>query len=499
MVKPNQNKIKNIEEQKKKIKEKLKKRKKEIERRIQKEKNKKLEKNKQKEKNKQLEKNKQVENDKKKNFGILYNFYYEGDEDFENSLTNLTFFINRTLDNTFWKRPKDVNKKLFFIFIINTPLNGFIIPKFNNVVVIENYDNNIIDTKTLFTERFNIEFENTFTVDSSFSGPFIDPNPNTFWFNKLSSYVVEEQEPIFLKTNTNTLNDISKILNWENPADEDILPVPGDNYAIFCHYDENNLIQDYVFTELMCLQKLGYKILFNSTSSKLINEDKLYDLVDKINYIENISIGTEFNILYKNLVDLENDQVKYDNILFLNDSLLFPTNGLSNMRETIMNMQSHDIWGHWDEYMPTSKLQFIYSCFYHFNYSVSEEIIEYLNMWLPKCSNRTEYINYIEWRMPNYLFEKRFNIGSVTVFNSLNIRNPKFNKIITHSPSVIGRWIFRPETFAIKFKYILFFLNKNSQYLTPQFWYLTRFLYVGENKVNYYHKEKSGLYISRIY
>ena len=178
---------------------------------------------------------------------------------------------------------------------------------------------------------------------------------------------------------------------------------------------------------------------------------------------------------------------------------MFPTNGLANMRETIINMQTHDIWGHWDEYMPTSKLQFIYSCFYHFKYSVSRDIIEYLNEWLPRCTNRTEYINYVEWRMPNYLFNKKYDIGSVIVFNSLNIKNPRFNKIVTHNPSVIGRWIFKPDTFAIKYKYILYFLNKNSQYLTPQFWYLTRFLYVGENKVNYYHKEKSGLYISRVY
>jgi len=495
MVKPNQNKKKNMKEQKQKMKEKLKQRKKEIARRIEKEKNKKMEKINLEQEKKKTEKKKT----EKKKFGIIYNFYYEGNEDFENSLTNLTFFINRTLDNTFWKKPKDVNKKLFFIFIINTPLNGFVIPKFNNVVVIENYDNDPINTETLFMERFRIEVENILTIDSSFSGPFIDPNPNTFWFNKLSSYVVEELDPIFSKTNSTTLNDISTLLKWENPADEDVLPVPGTNYALFCHYDENNFVQDYVFTELYCLKKLGYNILFNSTSTKLTNEDQLFDLVEKINYIENISVGTEFNILYNNLSYLENEQIQYDNILFVNDSVLFPTNGLANMRETIINMQVHDIWGHWDEYMPTSKLQFIYSCFYHFKYSVSRDIIQYLEEWLPRCTNRTEYINYIEWRMPNSLFNKKYNVGSVVVFNSLNINNPKFNKIITHSPSVIGRWIFRPETFAIKFKYILFFLNKNSQYLTPQFWYLTRFLYVGENKVNYYHKEKSGLYISRIY
>ena len=487
MVKPNQNKIKNMQEQKKKMKEKIKQRKKEIERRTEKEKNKKLEQKKQKQKK------------QKQKFGIIYNFYYENDNESINALTNLSFFINRTLDNTLWKKPKDRNKKLFYIFIINTPLNGFIIPNYDNVVVIENYDNDMINTETLFVERFRMEVENVLTIDSSFSGPFIEPSPKTFWFDNLSSYIVEELNPIFSKTTPTTLNDIATLLKWENPADEDVLPFPGTNYAIFCHYDENNLIQDYVFTELYCLQKLGYKILFNSSSSKLSNEPKLYDLVERVNYIQNISVGTEFNILYKNLKDLENESVKYDNILFVNDSVMFPTNGLANMRETIINMQTHDIWGHWDEYMPTSKLQFIYSCFYHFKYSVSRDITEYLNEWLPRCTNRTEYINYVEWRMPNYLFSKKYDIGSVIVFNSLNIKNPRFNKIITHNPSVIGRWIFNPDTFAIKFKYILYFLNKNSQYLTPQFWYLTRFLYVGENKVNYYHKEKSGLYISKSY
>jgi len=46
----------------------------------------------------------------------------------------------------------------------------------------------------------------------------------------------------------------------------------------------------------------------------------------------------------------------------------------------------------------------------------------------------------------------------------------------------------------MKYKYILYFLNKNSTNLTPSFWFLTRYLYVGNNIVNYYHKEKSGLY-----
>jgi len=512
MVKPNQNKIKNLQEQKKKMKERIKQRKqeadkqqqkkiqqqqkkiqqrkKEVQRRIEKEKNKKLE-------QQRLEQEKKKKLEKKK-FGIIYNFTYDAENSI-NALTNLAFFINRTLDNTLWKKPRDRNKKLFYIFILNSKLGGFTIPKFKNVAIIENYNNDPLPPDNLFMDRFKIEVENIVTVDSSFSGPFINPNPNTFWFDSLPSYNIEELSPIFSKTTPTTIHDINTLLKWENPADEDVLPLPGTNYAIFCHYDENNIIQDYVFTELQCLKKLGYKILFNSTSSKLSNESDLYDLVDKINYIENISVGTEFNILYKSLTELENESVTFDNILFVNDSVMFPTNGLASMRETIINMQIHDIWGHWDEYMPTSKLQFIYSCFYHFKFSVSKDIINYLEEWLPKCNNRTEYINYVEWRMPNYLFSKSHNIGSVIVFNSLNIKNPTFNKIITHSPSVIGRWIFRPETFAIKFKYILYFLNKNSQYLTPQFWYLTRFLYVGENEINYYHKEKSGLYISRNY
>lgn len=498
MVKPNQNKNKTIQEQKKKMKEKIKQRKKEVEKRMNKEKTKKIER-----KRMEQEKKKRMEQEKKKkfekkNFGIIYNFTYDAENSI-NALTNLAFFINRTLDNTLWKKPRDRNKKLFYIFILNSKLEGFIIPKFNNIAIIENYNNDPLAPDNLFMDRFRIEVENMLIIDSSYSGPFINPNPNTFWFDSLPSYTIEELNPIFSKTTPTTINDINILLKWENPAEEDVLPLPGTNYSIFCHYDENNIIQDYVFTELHCLKKLGYKIIFNTTSSKLSNENMLYDLVEKINYIENISVGTEFNILYKTLTDLENECMKYDNILFVNDSVLFPTNGLANMKETIINMQSHDIWGHWDEYMPTSKLQFIYSCFYHFKFSVVGDIITYLEEWLPKCNNRIEYINFVEWRMPNYLFKNNHNIGSVIVFNSLNIKYPIFNKIITHSPPVIGRWIFRPETFAIKFKYILYFLNKNSNNLTPQFWYLTRFLYVGENEINYYHKEKSGLYISKVY
>ena len=156
-----------------------------------------------------MEQEKKKKTEKKK-FGIIYNFYYENDNESINALTNLSFFINRTLDNTLWKKPKDRNKKLFYIFIINTPLNGFIIPNYDNVVVIENYDNDMINTETLFVERFRMEVENILTMSTVRSQDHLLNQVQILFGLIISLHIlVEELNPIFSKTTTTTLNDIN--------------------------------------------------------------------------------------------------------------------------------------------------------------------------------------------------------------------------------------------------------------------------------------------------
>jgi len=431
-----------------------------------------------------------------KNIGVVYTFSYnEDDDDKKHAFNNLSFFIKRTLNKAIWTDPNKTGINPFFIFILNSKTDGFVFPIFNNVSVIENFDKSVIDNASIFKNKFNIVTDKVMEINSSFSGPFIEPNQNTYWFNELTSLKIDELTPIFIKSSDATNKLIYDKLKWHDPSSENVEPIPGTNYAIYCHYDENNVVQDYVITQIKCLKKLGYNIVFYTTSESISNDNEIKKHIQNINYIQNISIGTEFYILNITLKRLRDENIKYDNILFVNDSVLFPVNGLANMRETINRMNIYDFWGHWDEYMPSMKIQFIYSCFLHFKQKTSADIILYLDEWLPKCTNRTEFINYIEWKLPNYIFNKKYSIGTVIPFKELKLRNVVYNNIYTHNPSVISKWLFKPETFGIKFKYILFFLNKNSTFLTSSFWYLTRYLYVGKNQINYYTKEKSGLYI----
>ena len=431
-----------------------------------------------------------------KKVGIVYDFFYNDDVSYDDALNNLSFFINKAIDSSIWLNPNSKGISPYFIFVLKNKLNGFVIPKMNNIAIVENFDNESTDNDTLFKNTLKITVSSILNVDSSFAGPFIEPNKDIYWFTELKSMNIDDLGSVFLKNNDDTRRHIKEILKWKNPIEENIQPIPGTNYAIYCHYDVNNLIQDYCITGIKCLHKLGYKTFFFSTSTTLSNEKSIEPYTEKIEFIENNDIGTEFVVLFRVLEQLKKNSIQYDNVLFMNDSLLFPLNSLKNMKETIVKTnKDNDFWGHWDEYMPKSKLQFIYSCFLHFKSSVSDEIISYLSEWLPRCNSRTEYINYIEWRMPTHLFKKNFKINSIIPFKSLKINNPKYNKIVTHNPKYIGRWLFKDETFAMKYKYIIYFLNKNSTFLTPSFWFLTRYLYIGSNIVNYYHKEKSGLYV----
>jgi len=432
-----------------------------------------------------------------KNIGIVYTFSYNEDDqdDKKHAFNNLSFFIKRTLNKTIWTDPNKTGINPFFIFLLNSKTDGFVFPIFNNVTIIENIDNKTIDNATIFKNNFKIVTDKVFEINSSYSGPFIEPDQNTYWFNVLTSLNIDELNPIFIKSSDLTNKLIYDKLKWNDPSSENVEPIPGTNYAVYCHYDKNNVVQDYIITQIKCLKKLGYNILFYSTSESITNDYELKKHVQDIHYITNISNGTEFYSLNISLKHLRDKNIKYDNILFVNDSLLFPVNGLANMRETISKMSIYDFWGHWDEYMPIIKTQFIYSCFLHFKQKTSADIILYLDETIHKCSDRGSFINVIEWKLSNYIFKKKYSIGTVIPFKGLKLSNVIYNNIYTHNPSVISKWLFKPETFGVKFKYILFFLNKNSIRLTSSFWYLTRYLYVGKNQINYYTKEKSGLYI----
>jgi lipopolysaccharide biosynthesis protein len=88
--------------------------------------------------------------------------------------------------------------------------------------------------------------------------------------------------------------------------------------------------------------------------------------------------------------------------------------------------------------------------------------------------NRTDYVNKIEVKFAKYLVDKGYKCNVVIKCNTYDntVRCPVFN------PININKWIHNPNSFAIKWKYMISYLNQNI--VNPELNYLTRFLYYGK-------------------
>jgi hypothetical protein len=86
-----------------------------------------------------------------------------------------------------------------------------------------------------------------------------------------------------------------------------------------------------------------------------------------------------------------------------------------------------------------------------------------------------DFILKMEVKFAKYLVDKGYKWNTVIKSKDLNTRNvicPVFN------PVNINKWINNPNTFAIKWKYMISYLNQNIS--SPELNYLTRFLYYGK-------------------
>ena len=112
--------------------------------------------------------------------------------------------------------------------------------------------------------------------------------------------------------------------------------------AIYCHYDRDNIIKDYVVQGLKTLMILGYDIYFCTTSDKIINIDlpfRIYYFKNK----DNITVGNDIFMFYE-ILKIINFNL-YDWFLQINDSMLFPIHGIEEMDNTIKKKEKNAIFG----------------------------------------------------------------------------------------------------------------------------------------------------------
>jgi hypothetical protein len=257
------------------------------------------------------------------------------------------------------------------------------------------------------------------------------------------------------------------------------------NLVIYAHYDCENIIKDYVIQSLNILIFLGYDIHFVTASETIINTNT-DSLPFKINYIKNKGFGTDWHIWYEQCKYLMNNNLYYDNILFLNDSIILPINGVDNFKNTLNLMRkSSDFWGHWE----SNEIEWhIIIIPFEFKYKLLKDITIFIGNYIEQCISKQDYVNLLETKMSNYLRTKGYRHNTVIKTDILynNIVCPVFN------PINIYKWINKPETFAIKWKYMLSYINPN--FVSQELNYLTRFLCYGKYGI-ISEAEKARLFI----
>jgi hypothetical protein len=238
---------------------------------------------------------------------------------------------------------------------------------------------------------------------------------------------------------------------------------------IYAHYDSNNIVRDYVIQIIQTFRYLGYDVLFFTACEKLIN---ISFLPCKVFYTSNNGAGTDWKIWFLGCEYLIKNNIKYNYVFLLNDSIILPVNGIDNFKKTIIDMrQRSDFWGHWE----SNEIEWhIIGTPIEFNYKMIEHVTLFIKQRLPRCSTREDFITKIEVKFAKYLTNKGYKHNTVikkTILNN-NVSCPVFN------PVNLYKWINDPSTFAIKWKYSLSYLNKNN--VSKELNYLTKYLYYGK-------------------
>jgi len=257
---------------------------------------------------------------------------------------------------------------------------------------------------------------------------------------------------------------------------------------IYAHYDKDNIIKDYVIQAINTFVYLGYDVMFFTASSELKNASIL---PCKTFFVKNEDYGTDWKIWMRACKHISMSGIGYDWIMFMNDSLLLPINGIDNMKNTIAEMrQTCDFWGHWDS--PECSPHII-GALIEFKFKMLDDVIAFMEKTIVRCTTKQDYILILEVNFSNFLSSKKY-VSNVVIDEKLLHRKegrvcPIFN------PYIIRQWINNPRTFAIKWKYCLAYLE--SDIVSPEFRFLARFLHFGSHGFKS-DAEESGVFPSSL-
>ena len=454
---------------------------------------------------------------------IIYVYYERKNE--QKNQTNLSFFIKYGLDKSRW-RAMDITT----LFIINGKQCEVLIPEREDIIVLKLDKCNNLECWNKGIKYFEDKnkepiykiFSHLCYINTSCFGPLYEPDTNKHWITDIildNKYSTKNK--CFLNyDNRDLLNNNSKIFGSLN---EDFLKLKlnykdtlinisdykhyfnkkNNKLLIYAHYDKDNIIKNYVIESLIYFSKLGYDIVFYTTSTSINNYDESF-LPFKINYVSPFlkSGGDDWFMWFECCKKLKNQNREYNWIMLLNDSMLLGINGFDNMKNSIENMENSniDFWGHWD----SNEINYhIMSSIYEFKYEILDYFINFCNKNLLSCKSKEQVVTKCETQFTLYLKKMDFKIKAVINKDSYNFQPPKIfryntNNIVScpsHNPLNISSWINNSKTFAIKYKYILPYLKESN--LNNEFKERLRHIHIGKYQGFEWHFPKINIDLFR--
>ena len=352
------------------------------------------------------------------------------------------------------------NKNFKITSLIDSNIYGYRADRDTNLDSINLYD--IIFIKNVWKEAFSngrdslpIKYEDTI-----------------FELNKISNFDKNifnidsiDYNNIKIPKKTNSCKSIKEYYDIYGISEEYIIypkiAKKYDKLALYCHSDNENLFRSFCIDAVNTLALLDYKVIILTTCNYFKNINNLpYEIIT----VNESKIDTYMIKTYLNNYKIE----QYTHLLTVNDSLIFPIHGINNMKKTIDKFSNIDFWGIWSS--PENK-EHIMSSFLHFSKITFNTLVKNLNNYNLKSFENAQLweINLLEEMKNN-----NFTTESVIDYKSLGDLN-KLTCPIMH-PTIFPKWIKNEEVFAIKWKYISNYLNKEKLNM-PYMNYLLRYLH----------------------
>jgi hypothetical protein len=216
--------------------------------------------------------------------------------------------------------------------------------------------------------------------------------------------------------------------------------------VIYTHFHPKNLVPDYVIQGLKTLMILNYDILFWTACDHIKNVDFPFQIYHR-SFPNTVPINDRHKIMFSEAI-LKTKLIKYDYVLSLNDTLIFPIHGVKNMKESIKNLRKeNDYWSLFNNI----EMKDISFC------EFSKKSIPFLKQFLGNKQKNDKDLT-----LKNMFIENEINIGKILEYSKLRSEDDYMKNI---------------ECFGIEYEEASnLFFNKDEQTTNNTFNFLSRYL-----------------------